>query len=317
MIFNNDSISDCTVTLSPSLDYHLTLDSFHSATLNRSSSERFAVGGKGINVTSALHKLGISSLATGFLAGFTGDKIYSALSPDVPTDFIFLPEGITRVNVKLHHGSETEINANGPYISPENFEELKNKLEILESGDILVLSGSIPPALPLTAYAQIMERLKDKNIRVALDTTGESLINALPYRPFLIKPNKTELEELFAAKIDGIGDTLFYARKLREKGARNILVTFSENGAILLSEDNKLYYTTAPSGIVHSTIGSGDSSVAGFIAAALKDDFFDPSHALALAVATGSACAFTDEFAERDKIYSLLESINVTEFSEA
>ncbi|MBR1442027.1 MAG: 1-phosphofructokinase family hexose kinase [Firmicutes bacterium] len=317
MIHNNKKISVCTVTLSPSLDYHLDLSELATGTLNRSVSERFTVGGKGINVTRALYNLGISSLATGFLAGFTGDRINSGLSPYVPTDFIFLQDGVTRVNVKLHHGCETEINAGGPYISPEKFNELINKLDILETGDILVLSGTIPPSLPKTSYADIMERIKDKNIHVVLDTTGDALMNALPYEPFLIKPNKSELEELFGTKIDGIGDTLFYARKLREKGAKNILVTFSEKGAILLSEDNKLYYTSAPSGVVHSTVGSGDSSVAGFIAAFSENETYSASSALALAVATGSACAFTDEFAEKDKIYSLLDSIKVTEFSEA
>ena len=187
-----------TVTFNPALDYVIRMESLKLGTVNRSSAEAVYYGGKGINVSTVLKNIGVDSVALGFVAGFTGKEIEEGVkNMGIATDFIKLPEGMSRINVKIKAEQETEINGQGPAISMEKVEKLFEKLDRLEKGDCLVLAGTIPASLPSDIYEQIMDRLKDKEIRIVVDATKDLLLNVLKYHPFLIKPNNHELGEMF------------------------------------------------------------------------------------------------------------------------
>ena len=188
----------------------------------------------------------------------------------VATDFIKLPEGMSRINVKIKAEQETEINGQGPAISMEKVEKLFEKLDRLEKGDCLVLAGTIPASLPSDIDEQIMDRLKDKEIRIVVDATKDLLLNVLKYHPFLIKPNNHELGEMFGVVLKTDEEIVEYAKKLQERGARNVLISMAGDGAILLTETKEVYKMGVPKGTVVNSVGAGDSMVAGFVASYFK-----------------------------------------------
>ena len=222
-----------TVTFNPSLDYIVRLDEFVPGMTNRTRSETMFPGGKGINVSIVLHNLGIPSIALGFVAGFTGDEIErGAQSLGVNTDFIHLEQGVSRINVKIKADYESEINCRGPEIPDLAISALFDKLDALGEGDILVLSGSIPPTAPDDIYERILERLQGRGVAFVVDATKDLLLKVLKYHPFLIKPNNHELAEMFGVTLKGNDDIALYARKLQDMGAQNVLVSMAGDGAI-------------------------------------------------------------------------------------
>lgn len=297
-----------TVTLNPSLDAFCSVKDFQTGKTNRTDAEYIFAGGKGINVSKVLKNLGLESVALGFLAGFTGEEIQRQLEADgLSTDFVKVEEGISRINWKLVSIEGTEINGQGPKISAEEAEAFLQKLESLQKGDILFLSGSIPASLPGDFYEQIMDRVKEAGGSVILDATGESLLKGLSHNPFLIKPNHHELGELFQVEIEGTEDAIFYGHKLQEAGAENVLVSLAGKGAVLLTGDGQILSADAPQGEVHNTVGAGDAMLAGFLAGWLETRAYE--HALRMAVATGSASAFSERFATKEEIYTILQQI--------
>ena len=158
-----------TVSFNPSLDYVQDLDCVNLGYVNRTSGEKILPGGKGINVSMVLKNLGFENQALGFTAGFTGEVLKSMLkAKGVESDFIELDAGMTRINVKIRAKEETEINGQGPKISADALEQLYQKLETLQGGDILVLAGSIPESMPQSAYMDIMKRLQDKKLKIVV-----------------------------------------------------------------------------------------------------------------------------------------------------
>lgn len=299
-----------TVTLSPSIDYVVKLNHLNTGNVNRVSSENIYPGGKGINVSRVLKTLGHDSIATGFISGFTGDFIENSLKQlDVKSDFIKLNEGFTRINVKIKSDEETEINGQGPHISEEELNELFSKLSKLNEDDILVLAGSIPSTLKEDLYERIMEKLKDSNAKVVVDAAKNLLLNVLKYNPFLIKPNNHELEDMFNVKLQSIDDIVIYARKLKDMGARNVLVSMGKDGALLLTENNEVYVSNTPKGTVINSVGAGDSMVAGFICGYTIYNSY--KEALKLGAASGSATAFSSDLATKEFIDNLIKEINV------
>lgn len=292
-----------TLTLNPALDYVMDVGDISFGATNRSSGEAFTFGGKGINVSVVLSRLGVSSVALGFVAGFTGEKLVNELeNQGISTDFVKLGSGNTRVNVKLRSGGEiTEINAAGPEISPADTEMLFQKLDALQKGDYLVLAGSVPKGMG-NIYAEIMQKLDGRGINFVLDTTGEQLISALPYKPFLIKPNRTELEELMSKPLPSEELIASAAGVLQSEGAKNVLVSLGAEGALLLDEQGNIHRLAARSITPVNTVGAGDSMVAGFIAGCRKGYEF----ALELGVAAGSATASCEGLATSSKIIELL-----------
>lgn len=247
-------------------------------------------------------------MALGFVAGFTGKEIEEGVkNMGVATDFIKLPEGMSRINVKIKAEQETEINGQGPAISMEKVEKLFEKLDRLEKGDCLVLAGTIPASLPSDIYEQIMDRLKDKEIRIVVDATKDLLLNVLKYHPFLIKPNNHELGEMFGVVLKTDEEIVEYAKKLQERGARNVLISMAGDGAILLTETKEVYKMGVPKGTVVNSVGAGDSMVAGFVASYFKEH--DYLKALKFGTATGSATAFSEGLATMDKVEELLKTL--------
>ena len=295
-----------TVTFNPALDYVVFLDNLKLGDVNRSTRESIFYGGKGINVSTILNTLGLETTALGFVAGFTGKAIEDGLAAQgIHTDFIHLPECNSRINVKVKHGDETEINGQGPVITEEAINELFAKLATLTKEDILVLAGSIPNTLPEDIYEKILASLESKGIRVVVDATKDLLLNVLKYHPFLIKPNNHELGEMFGTVCKTDEDIVHYAKKLQEKGAVNVLISMAGDGAILLDEHGKVYQGRPPKGEVLNSVGAGDSMVAGFVTGYLNTG--DYEKAFELGIATGSASAFEYWLAEKEDVVKLLE----------
>lgn len=295
-----------TVTFNPSLDYIVSVDHFKMGMVNRTSKELMYPGGKGINVSIVLSNLGVKNTAFGFSAGFTGEEIIRKVQEKgIEAEFIKVQEGISRINVKLRSEEESEINGKGPEITEENIKKLYEKLDSLKQGDILVLAGSIPDMMPKSIYMDIMDYLKEKNLMVVVDATKELLLNVLPYYPFLIKPNNHELEEIFGVEIKTKDQVIEYAKKLREKGAKNVLVSMAGEGAVLVTEDGQEFRAEAPKGKVINSVGAGDSMVAGFLYGYLKNN--DYKEALAYGICTGSASAFSEELAKKEQVEDLIK----------
>ncbi len=293
-----------TVTFNPAIDYVVHLAEMQEGKVNRMQREEIFFGGKGINVSLVLSELGIPSKALGFVAGFTGEAIENGIRESgIETDFVHLESGFSRINVKIKAGEETELNGAGPHIPKAKMDELFEKLDTLTDGDTLVLAGSIPSSLPADLYEKILARLSGKNIRFVVDATGKLLLNVLTYQPFLIKPNNHELAELFGVTISSETDIVTYAGKLKEMGARNVLVSMAGDGALLLDEHDRLHTLGVCRGEVKNSVGAGDSMVAGFLAGLEKGDY---AYALKLGTAAGGATAFSEGLATKEKIADLL-----------
>ena len=297
-----------TVTFNPSLDYVMDIDNFKQGTVNRSDSEEVFVGGKGINGSMVLKNLGNESKALGFIAGFTGCEIEKKLNEmGCKSDFIVLNEGLSRINVKLKGKIESEINGAGPNISKQSLDLLYEKLRNINEGDILVLAGSIPSSLPSSIYEDILKMLEDRNVKVIVDATKELLLNVLKYKPFLIKPNNHELAEMFNVKLNSNEDIIKYAKKLQEMGASNVLISMAGDGAIFISQNGDVIESSVPKGKLKNSVGAGDSMVAGFIHGYLETN--DMSKTLKMAIATGSASAFSDTLATKKEAYNLYKTL--------
>lgn len=298
-----------TVTFNPSLDYIVGVDDFELGMTNRTSYEQLLAGGKGINVSYVLKNLGFKSTALGFLAGFVGEEIKKRLTEDgINADFFMIEDGVSRINVKLKNIDGTEINGRGPDIKTYEVEELKAKINTLKEGDILILAGSIPQSMPDTIYMDIMNSLSNRGIDIVVDATKDLLMNVLAYKPFLIKPNNHELGEIFGVKLHTREDVIPYAKKLQEKGARNVLVSMAGAGAVLVAEDGNVYMSDAPKGTVINAVGAGDSMVAGFVAGYLETH--DHKYAFHKGIAAGSASAFSEQLATKDEVETLFEMIH-------
>ena len=256
-----------TVTFNPAIDYVVRMDDLKLGEVNRASYEAMFFGGKGINVSIVLNELGIKSRTLGFTAGFTGEAIENGLrSMGIDADFVRLEKGNSRINVKIKANEETEINGQGPHIDDNALAALFEKLDNLKDGDTLILAGSI----------------------------------------FLIKPNNHELGEMFGIKLSTIEEIEEYARKLQEKGARNVLISMAGDGALLVDENGKTHISGVCKGVVKNSVGAGDSMVAGFVAGSLDGDY---EYALKLGTAAGGATAFSDGLATKEKITELLNTL--------
>lgn len=295
-----------TVTFNPALDYIVRVEQFNVGEVNRAAYSEIMAGGKGVNVSLVLKNLGHESTALGFAAGFTGEKLVRDLKDKgCRTDFIFLEQGMTRINVKIKGQEETEINGEGPEITPMAIRAMMIKLERLKEGDILILSGSIPKTLPEDIYEKVIVRQQGKNVRIVVDATKNLLKETLEYRPFLIKPNHHELGELFGVTISNPEEALSYAEKLQQMGAVNVLVSMAGEGAVLLDEYGNKHMSPAPEGRLVNSVGAGDSMVAGFMAGYLETK--DYEQAFRMGIAAGSASAFSEFLATREETMEVLE----------
>lgn len=299
-----------TVTFNPSLDYIISVKDFELGKTNRTTQEQMLAGGKGINVSTVLKNLGIKNIALGFTAGFTGKELTRmAEESGITCDFITLEKGVSRINVKMKDFDGTEINGMGPIIDEEAVVKLKEQLRVLSLGDILVLAGSIPNCMNDSIYRDIMSELSGKGIEFVVDATKDLLLNVLEYHPFLIKPNNYELGEIFGVELRTREEVVPYARKLQEKGARNVLVSMAGEGAVLVDEKNQVFMLPAPKGTLVNAVGAGDSMVAGFIAG--WEESKDSYHAFKMGIAAGSASAFSELLATKEEIVKVYNAIDL------
>jgi len=290
-----------TVTFNPALDYVIRAEKIEKGAVNRSFDEQLYVGGKGINVSLILKRLGFDSVATGFTAGDTGSLIEGVLRKNgIMTDFVRVRNGFSRINIKLTTDTQTQINGSGPAVSRIELQRLYGKLEALHAGDILVLSGSVPGSMPKNTYEKILEFLSGRGVLSVVDAEGKLLENTLKYKPFLIKPNREELEDIFKKEMTADDEIIRSAQRLQKKGARNVLVSLDEDGALLIDETGMIHRQGTRSGTVINSVGAGDSMIAGFLAGYLKRK--DYSYALKLGTAAGTATAFSRSLASKTAI---------------
>lgn len=297
-----------TVTLNPAIDYVVQLPGLQVGGINRNRAEDIQFGGKGINVSGVLNKLGIANIALGFVAGFTGQGLEKGLQDmGIQTELIHVAEGLTRINVKIKAGEETEINGIGPNIRTGDLEKLYKQLKGLTGEDYLVLSGSVPSCLQADIYGTIMQRLP-QGVRVVVDATGRSLRSALPYQPFLIKPNHHELADFFGVTLSSEEEIVACGKKLQEMGAQNVLISMAGDGALLLDERGEVHRIACPKGQVVNSVAAGDSMVAGFLAGLVTTGSY--AYALKLGTAAGSATAFSMGLGEKKLIEELLRQLD-------
>lgn len=297
-----------TLTLNPSIDYVIEVPNLELGIVNRTSKDIKFPGGKGINVSRILSSQSTENIALGFLGGFTGEFIDNKLkSYGITTDFIKI-SGDSRINVKVKSNEETEINGAGPNISKENLDNLFEKLDKLKENDILVLAGSIPATLPKDLYLQIQKRVCNNKVKVVVDTSGKALLEAIKNKPFLIKPNNHEIEEIFNVKLNSEQALISYGKKLVELGSENVIISLAGDGALLINK-NGIFKGNAPKGEVKNSVGAGDSLVGGFLAEYIKTN--DILMSFKNGIASGSASAFSLDLANYDFVKELLPLIQI------
>ena len=295
-----------TVTFNPSLDYIIRVDDFRTGQINRTAREMILPGGKGVNVSIVLSNLGHDSKALGFTAGIIGEDLEDLLQKSgVSTDFIRVKNGCSRINVKMRSDTETEINGQGPVIEEDEIRQLFARLDQIESGDYLVISGSVPNTLPNDMYEQIMQRLEGRGVRIVVDAEKDLMTRVLKYRPFLVKPNHLELGGIFGVSLVSQAEVLPYAERLQSMGARNVLVSMAGEGAVLLSESGEVFRAPAPKGALVNSVGAGDSMVAGFLAGWIEEQGSYDS-AFRMGLCAGSASAFSEQLAKRHEVEALM-----------
>jgi len=303
-----------TVTFNPAIDYIAEVNNLKKNEINRTLSEKILAGGKGINVSIVLKNLGIESIALGFIAGFTGQEIKTRVEEfGVKTNFVYIPNKFSRINVKLQSIAdgkvveETAINGEGPKIAENEINEFMQKIDKIEKDDFIILAGSVSRNMSDDIYEKICIKVKEKGAKIVADATGKLLTNVLKHKPFLIKPNKKELEEIFEKEINTNEEIVLYAKKLQKMGAENVLISMDKDGAILITKDNKMLYSEAPKGKVLNSVGSGDSMVAGFITGFINFQAYEK--ALKMGIAAGSASAFSNDLATGEEILYYLSKI--------
>ena len=297
-----------TVTLNPSIDFIVHVDGLKLGDLNRMTHDFKLPGGKGINVSRILKRIGSESTALGFLGGFTGNFISDWLKQEsILSSFTQVRED-TRINIKLKSESETEINGLGPSVSNEEMQKLKQALSSITSNDIVILSGSTPPSLRDGFYEELIQIVKDKQAKFIIDTTGKDLLHALSQKPLLVKPNNHELAELYNVTFESIDDIIPYGKRLLKDGAQHVIISMAGDGALLFTQEG-VYRSNVLRRPLKNSVGAGDSMIAGFVGSYEKNS--DPVEAFKWGVACGSATAFSDDLATDELIYELIQEVKI------
>ncbi len=297
-----------TVTLNPSIDYIVRLDQVQVGSVNRMDSDDKFAGGKGINVSRVLKRLGIPNTATGFIGGFTGEFITDTLAEEeIETRFVQVAED-TRINVKIKADQETEINGTGPNVEPAQLEELKAILSSLTAEDTVVFAGSSAKNLGNVIYKDLIALTRKTGAQVVCDFEGQTLIDSLDYQPLLVKPNNHELGAIFGVKLESLDEIEKYARELLAKGAQNVIISMAGDGALLVTSEGA-YFAKPIKGTVKNSVGAGDSMVAGFTGEFVKSK--DVVESFKWGVACGTATTFSDDLATAEFIKETYEKVEV------
>lgn len=297
-----------TVTLNPSIDYIVRLDKVNVGSVNRMESDDKFAGGKGINVSRVLKRLGIDNTATGFIGGFTGKFITDTLENEaIATQFVQVSED-TRINVKIKADAETEINGTGPTVSPEQLAALKDILSGLSEKDTVVFAGSSNKNLGNVVYKELINLTRQTGAQVVCDFEGQTLIDSLEFQPLLVKPNNHELGDIFGVKLENLDEIEKYAREILAKGAQHVIISMAGDGALLVTKDGA-YFAKPIKGIVKNSVGAGDSMVAGFTGEFVRSG--NAVEAFKWGVACGTATTFSDDLATAAFINETYEKVEV------
>nr|WP_263314057.1 1-phosphofructokinase [Mammaliicoccus sp. Marseille-Q6498] len=297
-----------TVTFNPSIDYVMFTEQFQVGELNRAHKTNKFPGGKGINVSRVLTTLNVENTATGFVGGFPGEFIKDELKKsNILTDFVEVDDD-TRINVKLKSGSETEINGPGPSIEESHYKQFLSKMNNTNSKDTVIIAGSVPSTLKVPVYQEVAEILKTTGATLIVDAEKDLMKSILSYKPKFVKPNKTELEEIFDKQIETDQEVIECAKQLMDEGAQSVIVSLGGEGAIYVDSNIQLK-AIVPNGEVVNTVGSGDSTVAGMVAG--LETGKDIEEAFKLAVSCGTATAFNADLAEYDDIEDIISKVTI------
>ncbi|MBQ4283692.1 MAG: 1-phosphofructokinase [Lachnospira sp.] len=299
-----------TITFNPSIDYVVTVSEISYDDVNRAKEEYILPGGKGLNVSRVLYNLGIDNIATGIIAGFTGKEIVRMLNVyGLNCDFVEVNTGMSRINVKIKSDNEGEINGLGPVVDSDDVNALYKVIRNISQGDYLVLGGNVQQSVPVSIYKELTEYATTRGARCVVDATGELLSEALYAKPFLIKPNKIELEKFVGMQMNCIDDIIQSARILQKKGAANVLVSLADAGGVLVADNGCVYISDAPKGTVVNSVGAGDSMIAGFLAGLIKKGNYED--ALRMGICAGSASTFSKELATQEEVDRLMTQVTI------
>lgn len=301
------------VNLNPSIDYYMAVDNLLINRTNRSNGEQVKIGGKGINVASVLNNYEISSTLLGFIGGFTGDYIKEEMlkKENVRCNFIQTVNP-TRINVKLKsRESEIEINARGAEVNREDLFKLEEKLEKLEGGDILVLSGSMLPGMPDEWYLDQIAKLSQRKIMVFLDDASNQLKSSLDLGVYLIKPNKEEFSKMMGKDYESEEEMILDAKKVMKKYPNSrMILSLGAKGSHYI-HGGRHYYAYPIEGDVVHTVGAGDSMIAGYLAALIQDK--PEEICFKFAVASASASVFSNTLATKKGLQRYLKHVKIKE----
>jgi len=304
-----------TVTLNPALDRYIVVDRLLDDDTTRVSAESTYAAGKGIDVSRVIHELRGQSVAMGFVGGYDGSHLEGLLiNAGVLTAFTRVTSE-TRTNIILREeksGKQYSISAHGPEIKASEIGELYHQVLELQDIDYLVMSGSLPRGVNPNVYGQLILAGRKKNAFVLLDADGEALRESMPYHPTCIKPNRHELSRLVERSIDSDADVLKACDTIHEKGIPQVLVSLGKEGMILSTKEKRLK-GVAPPVEVSSTVGAGDSAVAGYVLGHCQGK--DPAECLKMACAAGTATARTPgtELCRRADVEEIMPQVNITE----
>lgn len=302
-----------TVTLNPAVDKTINLDELKRGMLNRVDMVELDAGGKGINVSKTIHMLGGQTAATGFLGGTAANYIADTLVDyQITMDFVEV-DGETRTNIKLVEpdGLLTEINESGPTIQESQIQQLKDKLAAWANEDTwFVFSGSAPKGVPKDIYRQLIDLVKAKGAKTVLDTDGELFRAGIKALPDIIKPNRYELEQYFgeAAADDEI--LVHMGKKLLSDGVKMVVISLGRNGAIFIT-DQVTYGVPAVDVEVKSTVGAGDSLVAGLVYGLHEGLSLEKSIAQAMATSSGAVTTVGTKPPTKEVVSELTERVNL------
>lgn len=299
-----------TITLNPAIDVRYEIDNFEVNGIFRGKASKTA-GGKGLNVSRVLRFLEEEVEASGFLGGNSGDWISEKIeSIGIKNSFIKTDVETRSCIAILGKGTQTEILEPGEKIS-SNF--IDKFLEFFKKNfqrfEVICISGSVPQGIQQDIYKVLCEIASDK--KVILDTSGKFLLKGIEGNPYLIKPNKEELEGMLERELTSFSDLLEGAKEIKKRGCKNLLVSLGKDGAIFIDEKNDVYKVNIPKVSIKNPVGSGDSTIAGFAYGLNQKKSIEET--LKLAMACGISNAMMDETGtvDLDVISELLNKVKI------
>lgn len=298
--------------MNTAIDLYVAIDNLKPDRVNRTFDEDYQANGKGVNVSIMLQKMGIENTALGFIGGFTGKFIEEELTKQgINSDFINV-DGITRINVFVNADEEYKIVNQGPEVGQKDVDNLLQKIKTIPKGSILIVSGSLPRGVEESILVDIAKICAENDVNLVIDSSSSIVIETLPYRPYLLKPNEEELAHLVGKDMPlSEQEIIVYGKELLYKGAKNVIISRGGNGAIFLN-DNHLVNVSSPVGEVVNTACSGDSLLAAFIAKTMENAPLDVT--LKYAVATGASTAFSKGLSDLSNIAELMKQVSITNY---